>query len=78
MTETTEGPWKILMRVPLMRIDGKAYKEAKPVQSMQSACNQCAFATDTQRCAKAIAISLIAFGGDCEDRGVIYEEVPNA
>lgn len=62
----------------LMRIDGKAYREAKPVQSMFPDCKQCAFATDTQSCAKAIAISPRAFGGDCEFRDVIYEQVPNS
>ena len=78
MTETTEGPWKILMRVPLMRIDGKVYREAKPVQSMHGACNQCAFATEAKSCHKAIAVSPIIFGGDCENRDVIYEEVTNS
>ena len=66
------------LTTPLMRIDGKAYKEAKPVQSMQSDCNQCAFARDRPRCGAASdGAAKAVFGGDCEVRDVIYEEVPN-
>ncbi|MGL4490891.1 MAG: hypothetical protein ACRCU5_15735 [Rhizobiaceae bacterium] len=64
---------------PLMRIDGKMYKESKPVKNIRSVCGQCAFSRDTLRCVEAIdEASKPVFGGDCVDRDVIYEEVKDA
>lgn len=63
---------------PLMRIDGRAYREAKPVQSLYPDCEQCAFSRTSKHCGVAFdGAAKEAFGGDCEDRDVIYEEVPN-
>ena len=75
MTEITEGPWTILMRVPLMRIDGKAYRETPCHEKI---CGGCAFEMPGPLCGRAEDISEAAFGGNCLKRDVIYEEVPNS
>lgn len=63
--------------IQIMRIDGKAYREAKAVQSKNpSLCVQCAFNKDMRRCSASIdGAAKNIFGGDCDDRDVIYEEV---
>jgi hypothetical protein len=58
-----------------MIISGVEYVEAKPKPMMDrfsGVCEQCAFGVGVGNCAKAIESSPGIFGGDCQQRDVIY------
>lgn len=66
----------------MMIIDGRKYIEVKPDETRASGlsgvCSQCALgaAGRFHACHEAITeASVPAFGGDCETRDVIYQEV---
>jgi hypothetical protein len=54
-----------------MKINGVLFFEADP-HSPDCPCEGCAFSSDPKGCSMAVHLSLQAFGGDCDDRNVIY------
>ena len=64
--------------IPLMRIDGESYREAKP-SNPASICEECAFDVDQMKCNLVFVLGAAAdvFGGDCVGRKVNYKEVAN-
>ena len=69
----------MIKTIPLMRIDGKFYREAKP-SNPASICEECAFDVDQRKCnlVRFLGAAADVFGGDCVGREVNYEEVKDA
>lgn len=62
---------------PVMVMNDVRYVEAKPNTSRKTDCEQCAFAFDMVGCHEALTgAAQRAFGGDCEQRDVIYRRSP--
>lgn len=59
----------------LLMIQGEEWAEAKPTtpfHPVYGACAQCAFGQQPRMCVEAIQAAPAAFGGDCDDRDVVY------
>lgn len=62
-----------------MVIDGKHYIQASPPINWRDlddgACGACAFHRLNAECRMADSASVAAFGGDCDEMDVVYQEV---
>jgi hypothetical protein len=54
-----------------MKINGIRFVEADPTRP-DYPCDGCAFSSDPKGCSVAVHLSPQAFGGNCDDRNVIY------
>lgn len=58
-----------------MKIAGDTFVEAKattPMHPVYGSCSQCAFGQRPRQCLEAVKNGPAIFGGDCEQRDVIY------
>ena len=77
---TSSGTSALSAGLGAMLRDGMRFVEAKPIGNAPPnfACEGCAFVNHPVLCAKAIdGAAKAAFGGDCDERDVIYVAAPN-